>query len=177
MNKELRNEIKGLESEVREMRISITKAKDFLREKGKYYKKEESIKVLSQMESLINEQEEQYQTVQKKARKMRKKFQEICPHEITIEDDLNCYCVFCHELILHETPSTILKIKLPIGLGFIGREALIHSDDEHDEKRIEDRIYEIVEGGLEQEDPLTYIEESLEELQYSSDVKVRRLKS
>lgn len=177
MNKELKKEIEELESEVRKMSISISEVKDFLREKGKYYKNEESIKALNQIENLVNKQEDEYQKVKKKARKMRKKFQEICPHEITLEDDLNCYCVFCHELILHDNPSTILKIKLPIGLGFIGREALIHSDDEQNGKRIEDRIYEIIEEGLEKEDTLVYVEESLEDLQYTANVKVRRLKS
>lgn len=176
MNKELRKEIMELEYEARKRINEIETVREFLRDSGKYYKKKESIEALEQIKGIIEKRNKEYKVLKEKAKKMRKRFQEACPHEVTIEDDLNCFCIFCRKLMFQERKNAILNIKLPINLGFVGSEALIRSNDQHNGKRIQDRIYEIVDEGLEQEDTISYIEDSLEDLQYTTDIKVRRIK-
>ena len=176
MNKELRKEIIELEYEAKKRINEIETVREFLRDSGKYYKKKESIEALEQIKGIIEKRNKEYKILKEKAKKMRRRFQEVCPHEVTIEEDLNCFCIFCRKLMFQERKNTILNIKLPINLGFVGSEAFIRSNGQHNGKRIQDRIYEIVDEGLEQEDTISYIEDSLEDLQYTTDIKARRIK-
>lgn len=176
MNKELIKKMK----EIKELNIKITELINFINEidnfvntKGKYYTNDESIEALNKIKEILTIKREEYKIKNDKIIKIKNRLQKSCNHEIIIGDDLNTYCTICKKLIIHVPESTMLEIKLPSRFDF---ETLIHSNNQHNGKILQDRIFEIIEEGMESENLLSCIEEPLEELQYITNIKIRRLK-
>jgi len=159
MNKDLRNEKKKLKMELINLSNFISLSDDFLNKKGKYFINQESIEALKEMQKFLDIKRTEYKKTRDRFKNVKRKIQESCNHEIVVSDEFNKHCAICGKLIIDE--KMLLEIKL--------------SDNYYNGKLVKDIIYEIVEEGIEKEDLLSYVEEEIDELQYSVNIKVRRL--
>lgn len=165
MNEEfkiLRKEVIDLKKQIENIYRSIRLIEPFIKEKGKYYTFEESIKAIKDIISILNEKKKELLTLKEEFRKKNIKLISSCQHEILVEDASNNFCVICGDLIITLPNTSCLQIT-------------VHNKVYWKQVDVQNKIQEIIDKGMESDDLLGYVKEELEELQFKEDISIRRL--
>lgn len=170
MNLEMLNERDELETNINELNHFIRVTDDFLKRKTEYYTYPESIEALKSIRNILTTKEEECKKLESRIHIVKKSLVESCNHEIIFGDELNTFCAICQTLIIY-TPETS---KLEITIPGQWENPIIKSDNEFNDKYLRNIISEIGKNFASHEN-LTIVEEAFEELQYSSNIKIRRL--
>ena len=175
MNKEyheLVNRKKILNSEIDGLNRYLSPIRYFINERGKHFKKDDSIKAIN----IIQEDISGLELLLEKKVMERNKISEIlienCNHPFTI----NNVCPICGKLFYHIPENTSIIIEIPSISNYEITRALFTNVDYTYNNEYLNRIIEIIKLAIQEEDSLSYFEESIEELQYDKNVKIRRLK-
>lgn len=175
MNKEyheLVNRKKIINNEIDELNRHLSPIRYFINERGKYFKKDDSIKALSIIQEDLNKLELILEAKEKESEEISRTLTQNCNHPIII----NKACPICGEWF-YQTPKTAsISIEIPSISNYEITLALFTNADHTYNNEYLNRIIEIIKLAIQEEDTLSYFEESIEELQYDKNVKIRRLK-
>ena len=175
MNKEyheLVNRKKIINNEIDELNRHLSPIRYFINERGKYFKKDDSIKALSIIQEDLNKLELILEAKEKESEEISRTLTQNCKHPIII----NKACPICGEWF-YQTPKTAsISIEIPSISNYEITRALFTNVDHTYNNEYLNRIIEIIKLAIQEEDTLSYFEESIEELQYDKNVKIRRLK-
>ena len=157
MNRDLLLQQRILEQQVKEMQSNINKIEIILATSASLYKNESSIKAIANIrESLITYKSE-YQKKNNLLIKIDNNLLNSCEHEILISERNRHICALCSNSVAI-TESTKLEINV--------------SDYNWD---LNKKLKQIIDNYLNSNDE-QMLEDNLEELQYSDNIQVRRLK-
>lgn len=171
MNQELLKERIELETTINELNHFIRVTDDFLRKKTEYYTYPESIEALKSIRTILTTKQEECKKLSERHHIVKKSLVEACNHEIIFGDELNTFCAICKTLIIY-TPKTS---KLEITIPGQWEDPIINSDNEFNGKHLRRIIHETGIEFADNEDLETALE-TFEELQFNSNIKIRRLK-
>ena len=175
MNKEyheLVNRKKIINNEIDELNRHLSPIRYFINERGKHFKKDDSIKALSIIQEDLNKLELILEAKEKESEEITRTLTQNCNHPIVI----NKACPICGEWF-YQTPETAsISIEIPSISNYEITRALFTNADHTYNNEYLNRIIEIIKLAIQEEDTLSYFEESIEELQYDKNVKIRRLK-
>lgn len=171
MNNELFKERNELEKKLYELNRFMELTDTFLKKKTQYYTYPESLVALKAIKAIVNQKDEEYNRLYSRYQIVKKSLVDSCHHEIIFQDELNAFCAICRTLITRTPDTTQLEITIPGGW----EDPEIKADNEFGGKHLREIIYETGEEfGLSED--LQACEETLEKLQFNSNIKIRRLK-
>lgn len=170
MEKELFKERKELEIKLNELNQFIRIVDNFLQKDTKYYTYPESLEALKNIKSILKSKSEEEKFLHKRLHIVKRSLVESCHHELIFKDELNTFCAICQTLIITTPETTKLEIIIP------GQweDPRIESNNEFNGKNLRRIIYETGEEFANHEN-LEISEDTFEELQFSSNIKIRRL--
>ena len=175
MNKEyyeLVNKMKKINTEIEELKKNIYPIRYLITERGKYFKNDDSIRALNIIQEDLNKLELILEAKEKESEEISRTLTQNCNHPIVI----NKACPICGEWF-YQTPETAsISIEIPSISNYEITRALFTNVDYTYNNEYLNRIIEIIKLAIQEEDTLSYFEESIEELQYNKNVKIRRLK-
>ena len=172
MNKEyheLVNEIKILNNEIEKLSKNLFPIKHFINENGAYFKNEDSIKALSIIQEDINKMEIVLNEKKTQRDKISERLTQNCNHPIII----NTVCPLCAERFYQAPETTSIILEIPNVSNYEIANALFTNEDQENNN---EKIIEIINLAIQQEDTLLYFKNAIEEIQYDKNVKIRRLK-
>ena len=174
MNKEyheLVNRIKILNDEINELNEYISPIRYFLEERGKFFRKEDSIKALSIIEEDIEKMEFLLRDKRIEKEEIFVIINRNCNHSIVF----NNVCPICGEEFYQTPETTSISIEIPAVSNNEIRQAIFTSTYNICNEYLK-RIIDIFKASIKEENTLLYFEDDIEELQYDRNVKIRRLK-
>ena len=175
MNKEyheLVNRKKIINNEIDELNRHLSPIRYFINERGRDFKKDDSIKALSIIQEDLNKLELILEAKEKESEEISRTLTQNCNHPIVI----NKSCPICGRWF-YQTPKTAsISIEIPSISNDEITQAIFTNVDYTYNNEYLNRIIEIIKLAIQEEDTLSYFEESIEELQYDKNVKIRRLK-
>ena len=175
MNKEyheLVNRKKIINNEIDELNRHLSPIRNFINERGKHFKKDDSIKALSIIQEDLNKLELILVAKEKESEEISRTLTQNCNHPIVI----NKACPICGEWF-YQTPETAsISLEIPNMSDHDLIQALFTNVNHTYKNEYLNKIIEIIESAPLEEDTLLYFEDAVEELQYDKNVKIRRLK-
>ena len=175
MNKEyheLVNRKKILNNEICELDRYLSPIRHFVNERGKHFKKDDSIKALSIIQEDLNKLELILEAKEKESEEISRSLTQNCNHPIVI----NKACPICGKGFYQTPETTSITLEIPsIPYYQITRALFTDVDYTYNNEYLK-KIIEIIKLAIQEEDTLSYFEEAIEELQYDKNVKIRRLK-
>lgn len=173
---ELVNRKKILNSEIDGLNRYLSPIRYFIYERGKYFKKDDSIKALSIIQEDLNKLELILDEKEKEREEISRTLTQNCNHPIVI----NKVCPICGEWFYQIPENASISIEIPSVSDSVSdyeiTRALFTNVDRKYNNEYLNRIIETIKLAIQEEDTLSYFEESIEELQYDKNVKIRRLK-
>ena len=169
---ELVNRKKNLNSEIDGLNRYLSPIRYFINERGKYFKNEDSIKALSTIQEDLNKLELILEAKEKEREEISRTLIQNCNHPIVI----NKVCPICGEGFYQIPETAYISIEIPSVSGYAITQALFTNVDYTYNNEYLNKIIEAIKLAIQEEDTLSYFEESIEELQYDKNVKIRRLK-
>ena len=157
MDINLKMKIEKLKMKIKQLKKEITLIDKFLIDKSKYYKNKESILAIKEIKKIFDNKIEQEEKLLEELSQLESQIERSCNHEIIISDKYNNFCAICKALIIDIPDTTILSIEV--------------SNNDYTIL-----INNIINKGLEENKLVDYAIDQLEELQYSSDIKIKRLR-
>lgn len=155
MDNNLNKEKEILIQKIKQLKQEIRLIENYVIKNCDYYKSEKSLLAIKQIKIIWNNKIAQEKELLEALDKLKLQIESSCNHEIIISDKYNTFCALCKGLII-DIPST--------------SKLLIETSN--------DRCFKLVNDIIDQgEDKIVdYTIEQLEELQYSSDIKIKRLR-
>ena len=175
MNKEyheLVNREKVLNNEICELDRYLSPIRYFVNERGKYFKKDDSIKALSIIQEDLNKMELSLKEKEIERDKISRTLIYNCNHSIVI----NKVCPICGRSFYQAPETTSITLEIPSISYYEITQALFTDVKGTYNNEYLKKIIEIIKLAIQEEDTLSYFEEASEELQYDKNVKIRRLK-
>ena len=166
------NRIKILNNEIYELDRYLSPIRYFVKERGKYFKKDESIKALSIIQEDLNKMELSLKEKEIERDKMYRILTQNCNHSIVI----NKVCPICGKLFYQVPETTSITLEIPSISYYEITQALFTDVKGTYNNEYLNKIIEIIKLAIQEEDTLLYFENAIEELQYDKNVKIRRLK-
>ena len=154
------------------MNRHLSPIKYFINERGNHFKKDDSIKALSIIQEDLNKLELILEAKEKESEEISRTLTQNCNHPIVI----NKACPICGERFYQIPETASISIEIPSISNYEITRALFTNVDHTYNNEYLNRIIEIIKLAIQEEDTLSYFEESIEELQYDKNVKIRRLK-
>ena len=156
MNIELKRKKEELEKKLRQLKKECSLIEKFVIKNKKYYRNKESILAIKQIISIFKDKIEQEVKLENELFEISLELEKTCNHEIIISDEYNYFCAICKTLIINVPDTTVLLIENP----------------DSDYSILIDGI---INKGLEENNLMDYAINQLEELQYSTGIKIKRL--
>ena len=157
MNRDLLLRKRILEQQVQEMQSNINKIEIILATSASLYKNESSIKAIANIRKALIIYKSEYQSKNNLLIKLDNNLINSCGHEIVISERNRHICALCSNNVTI-TESTRLEVNI--------------SDYNWD---LNKKLKQIIDNYLNSNDE-QMLEDNLEELQYSDNIQVRRLK-
>lgn len=155
MINKLKQDYKDLTGKFSDLRLQIAQINTFLKSQSEIYSRKESIDALNEIRKFLNVKGDQEIQMQNELELLRRQIDELCSHSVVIKDGSGWVCPICSEQFYVIPDSTIY---------------VVETDNNRDFNAIMKLVEEYLNGN-------SLIDENiLEEIQYSYDVKVRRLK-
>lgn len=155
MISKLKQDYKKLNCDFSDIRLQIAQLNTFLKRQGKIYSRKESIDALNEIRKFLNVKGDQEIQMQNELEILRRQIDELCSHRVIIKYGSDLVCPICSEQFYVIPDSTIYEV-------------------EADNNKDFNTIIKLFEEYLNENSLID--ENILEEIQYSYDVKVRRLK-
>jgi hypothetical protein len=114
------------------------------------------------MEIVLNEKKTQRD-------KKSERLTQNCNHPIII----NTVCPLCAQRFYQAPETTSIILEIPYVSNYEIANALFTNEDQENNN---EKIIEIINLAIQQEDTLLYFKNAIEEIQYDKNVKIRRLK-
>lgn len=155
MDKNLKEKEEQIRKKIENQNYKIETISTFLSKYESYYSNEESIQALKRIKLFLSNQKQLLDNLNNELKQIDEQLKRNCKHEIIINGE---YCAFCKTKFHHnDIPKTSLFI--------------IKSTNIMDLIKID----QIIKNNTIESNYLTYLEDQLDELQYSTDIKVKRL--
>ena len=155
MDINLKNEKEILIQKIKQLNQEICLIENFVIKNSDYYKSEKSLLAIKQIKTIWNNKIIQERELLEELDKLKLQIESSCNHEIIISDKYNTFCALCKSLIIDIPITSKLLIETP-----------------------NDRYFKLVNDIIDQGENkiVDYTIEQLEELQYSNDIKIKRLR-
>ena len=155
MDINLKNEKEILIQKIKQLNQEICLIENFVIKNSDYYKSEKSLLAIKQIKTIWNNKIIQERELLEELDKLKLQIESSCNHEIIISDKYNTFCALCKSLIIDIPSTSKLLIETP-----------------------NDRYFKLVNDIINQGENkiVDYTIEQLEELQYSNDIKIKRLR-
>lgn len=157
MDINLKRKKEELENNIKQLKREIRLIENFVINNSKYYKNKESINAIKEIKKIFDNKIKQEEKLLDELYQLQLQLENSCNHEIVINCGYNNFCATCKSLIINIPDTTVLLVQIP---------------NEDYFKPIND----IINKGLEENNLVDYAVDQLEELQYSNDIKVKRLR-
>lgn len=156
MINKLKQDYEDLTCKFSDLRLQIAQLNTFLKRQDKIYSRKESIDALNKIRKFLEIKGDEEVQIQNELELLRRQIDELCSHRVIIKYGSNLVCPVCSEQFYVIADSTIYEVETDNSKDF-NTIIKLFEENSNESSLVDENI--------------------LEEIQYSYDVKVRRLKN